>query len=162
MDNPEKTVVIRCFDKCYYTLVYPAFFLTMPKSTTQKLFKWLFDYEWCSENETTIAFLDRELPLLPEIVEAQGKERIARNEQRLRERKATYEKEYQDPNMARMPRDWSESSKALERDYRKQTNASNRRLVKEAEAELARAKKQAVKDAARAKEIYEIYKTEKR
>lgn len=158
----DKTVVIRCFDTCYYTLVYPAFFLDRPKATIQKLFRWLFAYEWYSENEATIAFLDRELPLLPEIVEAQGKERIARREQVLQERKATYEKEYLDPNMARMPRDWSESTKTIERDYRKQTNTSNKWLVKEAEAELDHTKKQAVKDVARAKEIYEIYKSEKR
>ena len=162
MDNPEKTIVIRCFDTCRYALTYPVFFLTTPKATIQKLFKWLFAYEWYFENEATIAFLDHELPLLPEIVEAQGKERITRREQRLQERRATYEKEYLDPNMARMPRDWSDSMKTLERDYRKQTNASNKKLVKEAEAELEYAKKRAVKDVARAKEIYEIYKTEKR
>ena len=137
----DKTVVIRCFDACYYTLFYPAFFLGKPKATIQKLFKWLFAYAWYAENEATIDFLDRELPLLPEIVEAKGKEWIADAEKTLQSRTRYYDLDYLDPDMSKMPAAWDKDKKRHERDKRKSHNAENLRRVKEAKAAVEYTKK---------------------
>lgn len=161
MDNRETSIHIRCFDDCHYYLAYPMFFTSTPRATLRKIFKWLFQFDYYRENEETIAFLDRELPFLPEAVEAKSKERIAQREKTWRDRLADSQKEYLDWAIAGMPREWSKDTKALERDRRKKRNADNVRRVKDAKADYERAKKQAIKDLERAKEVFEIYQTAK-
>ena len=161
MDNRETSIHIRCFETCHYHLAYPMFFTSVPKATLRKIFKWLFQFNYYRENEETIAFLDRELPYLPEAVEAKCKEQVAQREKTWRDRLADSQKEYLDPAIARMPREWSKSAKALERDKRKKQNADNARRVKDAKADFERAKKQVVKDLERAKEVFALYQATK-
>lgn len=157
MDNRDSTVVIRCFDTCVYTLVYPAFFVEVPKATLRKIFKWLFQFEWYRENEETISFLDRELPILKDAVEAQNKRKIEDAETVWRERLAEYDKAYLNPDPATFPADWTKKQKHVEQQSRKKQNAHRMARVKDAKTVYERAKKQAVKDLERAKEVYSIY-----
>ena len=150
----DKAVVIRCFDKCYYTLMWPAFFLDRPKATMQKLFKWLFSYEWYRENEETIAFLDREFPILFETIE---KEDIPKAKEEWGKRSKAFQDGYLNTDSRFFPPGTKEEYRK-ERERRKAHNDRLMRRVKEAKAEYERQEKRLI----RAKVIYEIYKSEKR
>lgn len=156
-----KTVVIRCFDTCVYTLLFPTFFTTAPKATLCKILKRLFQFEWYRENEETIDFLDRELPELNKTVEAEGAERIAGAEKAWRDRMADYERDFLDPNMASFPADWSKDKKREKRKRRKEFNARNMARVKGAKRNYEYTKKQVLKEIERAKVVYEVYRNVK-
>lgn len=160
MDKPEKNVTFRV-DTCFYDLVYPDFFLTIQKANLVKLFKWLFQYDWYTENKDAIEFFDRALPELQELVEARNKEKVAAAEKKLNERRADYERECLDPRMSKLPADWSMSEKRFEHDRRMETNRRNRERVNDAKTVLRQAEKQAQKDLERAKEVYAIYQKAK-
>lgn len=160
MDKPEKIVTFRA-DTCTYNLVYPDFFLTVPKANLVKLFKWLFRYDWYRENEEAIDFFDRALPELKELVEARSKEKMAAAEKKLSERMTDYEREYRDPSMSKLPADWSKDKKKSERDRRKEFNRKYMERVKDAKTALRWAEKQAQKDLERVKEVCAIYQDAK-
>lgn len=131
--------------------------MEVPKATLRKIFKWLFQFEWYRENEETISFLDRELPVLKEAVEAQNKRKVEDAETVWRERLAEYEKEYINPDPSTFPADWTKDAKRAEQKSRKEQNARRMARVKDAKAVYESAKKQAAKDLERAKEVYSIY-----
>ena len=156
----EQIITIRAYT-CTYRLVYPAFWLTAPKATLCKIFKWLFRFEWYTENQEAIKFFDRELPDMAKIVDAQNAETISEREQTVKDRKADYEHDYLDPNPATFPETWDKGRKQAEKERRKMRNADNLRRVKEAETRLKWAQKQAEKDHEKAELVYQIYLAEK-
>lgn len=160
MDKPEKNVTFRV-DTCFYNLVYPDFFLTIQKASIVKLFKWLFQYDWYTENKDAIDFFDRALPELQQLVEARNKEKVAAAEKHLSETTADYEREYLDPKMSNLPADWSKSKKRFEHDRRIAFNKRNKEHVNDAKTVLRQAEKQAQKDLERAKEVNAIYQKSK-
>lgn len=156
----EQVITIRAYS-CTYRLVYPAFWLAVPKATLCKIFKWLFRFEWYTENQEAIEFFDRELPDMVKIVDAQNAEKISAAEKEWRARQADYEHDYLDPNPATFPATWDKGHKQAEKEHRKKWNADNLRRVKNAEARHRWAQKQAAKDHERAELVYQIYLAER-
>lgn len=158
MDDQDKVICIRCFDACCYNLAYPQFFMTAPKATLRKIFKWLFQFRYYRANEVAIEFFDRALPELKGLIKTRS---IETAEKVLSERMADYEREYRDPSMSKLPADWPQAKKKSERDRRKEFNKRYMERVKDAKAALKQAEKRFPKDLERAKEVCAIYQEAK-
>ena len=143
-------VVIRCFDTCTYDLAYPEFFLVSDKPSLRKIFQYMFRFGW--KNEETIAFFDRELPSMGDLVKATNAEKIAKARCNWNDRVDFYSREYRDPKCA---------VTADEKRRIKDQNSARNERVKDAHAALKRAEKQAQKDLERVKEIIAIYQEAK-
>ena len=155
MSNRDRIVNFRCFDTCHYALVWPTFFLEASKAKLRTLFKWLFAYEWYSENEETIAFLDHEFPILFETIE---KEDIPNAKEQWDKRSQEYQRDFLTTDSRFFPSEFStKKEKQEEKERRKNHNSILKGRVNAAKADYEYQKKRLV----RAKEIYEIYKSEK-
>ena len=150
MDKKQETVIIKCFDRCVYQLVYPDFFLTSNKPTLRKIFKYLFRFDW--RNEETIEFFERELPGMKILVEVLNAEKIAEAEKNWIDRVNYYNREWQDPKGA---------ATQTEKQRIKECNAALHKRVQESHATFIRVKKQAQKDLERVSEILAIYQEAK-
>ena len=118
----KKTLTIKCFDACVYSLFFPEWFLQATQAQSKKLFKWLFQFGFHRENQEAIAFLSDALPVLIEDTKAAWDKSLS-----------DYESGKLSLDKKSLPAEWSGKRKVAEIKNRREHNAALLRAAKTAE-----------------------------